>query len=754
MRRWVVEHLLRVLPVLDEDQAKDLLVAAGAWSDWGLRQLHDHLYLNPDAILQGSATAPQALIRLAAAMREAGHLQVALPSCTTCGLTTPRLFPSPQGNACQRCRPRTEPRVCARCGQLGAITAARPEGYICVRCYRLDPAVVQICGRCGKERSAAARLPDGTPLCNNCQPRRKGICKHCGKLSVSVCRMTHGGPVCPKCYRLHVQPRRVCGVCGEVRDIRRQASGDSPDTCGRCYRQPAYVVPCPVCGEERRCTRTRSGELACWRCRPQPTHVCARCGRTRIALANWPAGPICGACYRYARFFGGRCPLCDRDRTLTGSDATGKAVCSPCAGVPEPPCRGCGGIERGLFASGYCDRCALERRLDAILQEGTDAFASLRSVLCSTDTPRHVLRWLVSSRSAKMLARLASAEASLSHELLDQFPQGHVELYLRSTLVNAGLLPARHDEIERVSTWLEGILANRPEEARLIRPFTHWVLLRKARKRADRQGRPAHSTGLNIRAQIYVVLEFLVWLDEQGLTLASLTQERVDTWLVSGNGGRQLQIGPFLRWAAHRGLTDNHILPTAGQRRGPGRILLTEERRWQQLRICLDDARVPLEARAAGALALLYGLPLTRLRHLRSADIVSADNHTSLKVGRTPLFIPPRIASLLQELIASPRRRSLLPIDGPGWLFPGLVPGEPLSDQALGDLLQRHVGISSRATRQAALIAFAAELPPPVLAELLGLTVQTAQRWSSYTQPDWAAYLAARTASSVATREE
>jgi hypothetical protein len=51
-------------------------------------------------------------------------------------------------------------------------------------------------------------------------------------------------------------------------------------------------------------------------------------------------------------------------------------------------------------------------------------------------------------------------------------------------------------------------------------------------------------------------------------------------------------------------------------------------------------------------------------------------------------------------------------------------------------------------------IAFAAELPPPVLADLLGLTVQTAQKWASYTQPDWAAYLEVRAADDKAGTEE
>ena len=40
-------------------------------------------------------------------------------------------------------------------------------------------------------------------------------------------------------------------------------------------------------------------------------------------------------------------------------------------------------------------------------------------------------------------------------------------------------------------------------------------------------------------------------------------------------------------------------------------------------------------------------------------------------------------------------------------------------------------------------MAFAAELQPPVIADLFGLIVQPTQRWTSHSQPDWTAYLEA-----------
>ncbi|WP_326812331.1 hypothetical protein OIE62_07425 [Streptomyces scopuliridis] len=48
------------------------------------------------------------------------------------------------------------------------------------------------------------------------------------------------------------------------------------------------------------------------------------------------------------------------------------------------------------------------------------------------------------------------------------------------------------------------------------------------------------------------------------------------------------------------------------------------------------------------------------------------------------------------------------------------------------------------AARNGALMALAADLPAAILADLLGLHVNTAVRWVTYARRDWAAYLAAR----------
>jgi hypothetical protein len=56
----------------------------------------------------------------------------------------------------------------------------------------------------------------------------------------------------------------------------------------------------------------------------------------------------------------------------------------------------------------------------------------------------------------------------------------------------------------------------------------------------------------------------------------------------------------------------------------------------------------------------------------------------------------------------------------------------------------REYGIRSRSTRNTAIIALASDLPAPILADMLGLHITTAERWVGYARRDWTAYLAAR----------
>jgi nitroreductase len=73
--------------------------------------------------------------------------------------------------------------------------------------------------------------------------------------------------------------------------------------------------------------------------------------------------------------------------------------------------------------------------------------------------------------------------------------------------------------------------------------------------------------------------------------------------------------------------------------------------------------------------------------------------------------------------------------DAPRWLFPGRIPGQMLDLHSLNNQLNRH-GISARPARNRALAALASDLPAAVLADFLGIHVNTAVRWVTYARKD------------------
>jgi hypothetical protein len=79
------------------------------------------------------------------------------------------------------------------------------------------------------------------------------------------------------------------------------------------------------------------------------------------------------------------------------------------------------------------------------------------------------------------------------------------------------------------------------------------------------------------------------------------------------------------------------------------------------------------------------------------------------------------------------------------WLFRALVPGRHLAVNGLVRQLNEH-GIQARISRSAALINLAADLPASVLANLLGIHINTAVRWAHRAKRDWTSHLAARAA--------
>ena len=723
-----------------------------------LEELAGHMAAHPGALSSGEARCPLMLLRLIHVLHDAGH-PVVRPGCAHCGKIRADLRQwRPEGRVCGTCDKRSRKGTCARCGATGTtITARRPEGGICNSCYRVDPQVVEECSECGHLRCPAVRLPGGGSLCRACWKRPVHTCVSCGTTAAAAL-LDDAGAYCGLCYKRHRRPRRLCGRCGRLGLIARNAAGDQPDLCDSCYRGPHRT--CSRCGQMRPCQRVRSGAPVCGTCyarHERPRVTCARCQRDRPVMAHWPIGPVCQACYSTILRSPAGCARCRTCQPLIARDDAGAGICGPCAGHDAVyTCRQCG-RPGNPYARGRCAYCVLaDRARDLLTGPGgsiSPQLQPLAAAFAQISRPFAGIQWIRSSPAARLLAHLAAEDRPLSHDLLDELPPTRGLHYIRQVMVQTGVLPGRDEDLERVLSWLEHHLAGKPAgHASLVRPFLHWHLLRRARNRASARRYPV-SAGGDLRCQILVALELLAWADEQAITLEHLRQDDIDRWLDEEDTQRRNRIRGFLAWTADRGLTRKLTVPLIPRQQPAD--LLGDDERWQLLQQCLTDETLPADVRAAGALILLFGLHAQRIRHLTTDHVILRDNSTYLTAGRHPILLPPRLAAILTQLAAQPPPQLMIPHGptAPRWLFPGRIPGQPIHTRSLTSRLSRH-GISARPARNGALIALAADLPAAILADLLGMHVSTAVRWVTYARRDWATYLAIRAADQKHTEAE
>ena len=133
---------------------------------------------------------------------------------------------------------------------------------------------------------------------------------------------------------------------------------------------------------------------------------------------------------------------------------------------------------------------------------------------------------------------------------------------------------------------------------------------------------------------------------------------------------------------------------------------------------------------------------MTHVAALQTSQVSSRDDGVHIRLGRHDIPVPATLGALLLTLITDGKPHT--GTGSPGttkWLFPGLLPGQPITPARLADRL-RALGIPVQAGRRAALTGLAAQLPAAVLADALGLSPGTAVRWAHDAGADWTRYAA------------
>lgn len=364
----------------------------------------------------------------------------------------------------------------------------------------------------------------------------------------------------------------------------------------------------------------------------------------------------------------------------------------------------------------------------------------LHDTIVSSATPRKALNWLRQGAGAPILAELAAGTMALSHEALDGHPRPKAANHVRQMLVAHGVLPARDEALvtlERLNAQSVAAIA-RPEERKAVAAFATWRVLRRVRHRSDHN--TTERTAIrHARNQVLVAARFLDWLAANDRTLATCTQGDLDLWLATGPPSRY-DVRHFVEWTSQRSLSTKLNVPPV--RSAPGGVL-DGEARWAIIARLLHDPDIDVADRVAGSFVLLYAQPLSRIAVMTVDAITTTEGRLSARFGTQAVVVPEPLATHITALVATGRARRIgIGSTAPSrWLFPGHLPGRPITAHQLGRRLAAF-GIDARASRRAAQLQLAAQVPAVVLSEMLGIAINTAVDWVHAAGGDWANYAA------------
>jgi hypothetical protein len=453
--------------------------------------------------------------------------------------------------------------------------------------------------------------------------------------------------------------------------------------------------------------------------------------------------PVCQSCMlRFARA-ARTCPGCGAVKVLAFYDTRRRPACAGCTG--NPAVYGCGTCGREDSQWGRrCAPCVLAERATMLLSRPDGGIhpqlQPVYDALLAGPRPQTTLYWFDRSAGPDILRSMARGDIAISHTTFEAMPTNKTNTYLRDLLAAIGVLPTFHAELERVTPWLSDLVTSLPKDhGDIIARYARWQVLRRLRQQ-DQAGTLSHGAISAGRASIVATARLVAWLDQRGTDITTATQADIEEYAAE-HPGRATAVVSFLTWAHHAGLTQDLKVP-AKQREQP-QVTLSDRDRWAHVELLLHDDTIRLYVRVAGLFTLLFAQPLSRTCRMRADQItINEDRGVTATFDTFPIELPKPLDPLLVRHLAA-RGQASYASRPDRWLFPGGHPGKHLATENIrSQLVQR--GIQPGTARNAAMYLLAAEIPTPILAEMLGLSPNTAVRWAALAARDWAQYTAVR----------
>ncbi|MFD3622557.1 hypothetical protein ACFWWT_46985 [Streptomyces sp. NPDC058676] len=157
------------------------------------------------------------------------------------------------------------------------------------------------------------------------------------------------------------------------------------------------------------------------------------------------------------------------------------------------------------------------------------------------------------------------------------------------------------------------------------------------------------------------------------------------------------------------------------------------------LRRVLNDGSLPLRARVAAALVLLYAQPVSRIVRLTIDDVADDETTVTVQLGDPPSPLPEPVAGLMRAYIQSRQHLPYASSRSSQWLFPGRQPGQPMNPVSLQVHL-REIGVPPQRGRTSAIRQLVLQAPAPVIAKALGYHDKTTTRLVTEAGGTWSRY--------------
>lgn len=405
------------------------------------------------------------------------------------------------------------------------------------------------------------------------------------------------------------------------------------------------------------------------------------------------------------------------------------------------------GSEEHPYTYGRCARCYLRELLTGAMTNPVTGDIHHQLVpafdtLIGGRRPQTTLWWLTKpgSIAAGVLRDFASGRLSISHDTFrEQLPVDRRHGYLRDLLTSSGVLPPYSPAIERIDPWLVALVKGHPTvHAEILNRFARWQVMRRMRQHAA-NGTLTSSIVNGGRSHILAAARLLDWTHQQQTVVTALTQTELEDYL-SHRRGALGSLLTFLVWLT-TSRTNTALSITHRPQQLP-EVTMTDEARWRGVELLLNETTINSHSRVAGLFLLLFAQPLNKILRMTRDQVTDNDARVVVTFDTVPIELPPEVGALLLEHMRgySPASYQVGDTD---WLFPGRLPGRSMHTESVRRVLVSH-SIHPRQSRSTTLFALAGQIPTPVLADLLGISRNTATRWATLAARDWSSYVAHR----------